>query len=277
MNYEGKALTIAGSDSGGGAGIQADLKTFAAFNVYGMSAITSVTAQNTVGVMAIYDITPEMVGRQIEAVLEDIGVDAAKTGMLSNSNIIETVADKIKKYHFEKLVTDPVMVAKSGSPLLQEEARTTLIGKLLPLVYVVTPNIFEAEIISGISIRSIKDAEKAASLIYEKGPRNVLVKGGNLLAEKAIDILFDGSEYFCYESERIDTKNTHGTGCTLSAAITAGLAKGLDVRGAIEIAKDYISRAIRDAPSNIGKGYGPVYHNVKPISYTRGNAFKTTT
>jgi len=277
MNYEGKALTIAGSDSGGGAGIQADLKTFAAFNVYGMSAITSVTAQNTVGVTAIYDITPEMVGRQIEAVLEDIGVDAAKTGMLSNSNIIETVADKIKKYHFERLVTDPVMVAKSGSPLLQEEARTTLIGKLLPLVYVVTPNIFEAEIISGISIRSIKDAEKAASLIYEKGPRNVLVKGGRLLAEKAIDILFDGSEYFYYESERIDTKNTHGTGCTLSAAITAGLAKGLDVRGAVEIAKDYMSRAIRDAPLNIGKGYGPVYHNVKPISYTRGNAFKTTT
>lgn len=277
MNYEGKALTIAGSDSGGGAGIQADLKTFAAFNVYGMSAITSVTAQNTVGVTAIYDITPEMVGRQIEAVLEDIGMDAAKTGMLSNSNIIETVADKIKKYHLERLVTDPVMVAKSGSPLLQEEARTTLIGKLLPLVYVVTPNIFEAEIISGISIKNIKDAEKAASLIYEKGPRNVLMKGGHLLAEKAIDILFDGSEYFYYEAERIDTKNTHGTGCTLSAAITAGLAKGLDVRGAIEIAKDYMSRAIRDAPANIGKGYGPVYHNVKPVSYTRGNAFETST
>lgn len=277
MNYEGKALTIAGSDSGGGAGIQADLKTFAAFNVYGMSAITSVTAQNTIGVTAIYDITPEIVGRQIEAVLEDIGVNAAKTGMLSNSNIIETVVDKIKKYHLEKLVTDPVMVAKSGSPLLQEEAKTTLIRKLLPLVYIVTPNIFEAEIISGISIRSIKDAEKAAALIYKKGPRNVLVKGGHLFAKKAIDILFDGSEYYYYESEWLDTKNTHGTGCTLSAAITAGLAKGLDVRRAIEIAKDYMNRAIRDAPLNIGKGRGPVYHNVKPISYTARNAFKTST
>ncbi len=266
MNYEGKALTIAGSDSGGGAGIQADLKTFAAFNVYGMSAITSVTAQNTVGVTAIYDITPEIVGRQIEAIMEDIGVNAAKTGMLSNSNIIETVADKIKEYHLEKLVTDPVMVAKSGSPLLEEEAKTTLIRKLLPLVYIVTPNIFEAEIISGISIRSIKDAEKAATLIYEKGPKNVLVKGGHLFTKKAIDILFDGSEYHYYESERIDTKNTHGTGCTLSAAITAGLAKGLDVRQAIEIAKDYINRAIREAPPNIGKGHGPLYHNVKPIS-----------
>lgn len=264
MDYEGKALTIAGSDSGGGAGIQADLKTFAAFNVYGMSAITSVTAQNTLGVTAIYDISPEIVGKQIEAIMEDIGVDAAKTGMLSNSKIIETVAEKIGKYHLEKLVTDPVMIAKSGSPLLQEEARTTLIKKLLPLVYLVTPNIFEAEIISGVSIVTIKDAEKAAALIHEKGPRNVLVKGGHLSTKKAIDILFDGSEYYYYESERIDTKNTHGTGCTLSAAIAAGLAKGLDVRKAIEIAKDYISKAIREAPSDIGKGHGPLYHNLKP-------------
>jgi len=266
MNYEGKALTIAGSDSGGGAGIQADLKTFAAFNVYGMSAITSVTAQNTVGVRAIYDIPPEMVRRQIEAVMEDIGVNAAKTGMLSNSSIIEAVADTIKKYHLEKLVTDPVMVAKSGSPLLEEEAKATLIKKLLPLVYIVTPNIFEAEIISGISITSIKDAEKAADLIYQKGPKNVLVKGGHLFTKRAVDILFNGSEYRYYKSERIDTKNTHGTGCTLSAAITAGLAKGLDVQQAIEIAKDYINRAIREAPLGIGKGHGPLYHNVKPIS-----------
>ncbi|MCK4817558.1 bifunctional hydroxymethylpyrimidine kinase/phosphomethylpyrimidine kinase, partial [bacterium] len=242
------------------------LKTFAAFNVYGMSAITSVTAQNTVGVRAIYDIPPEMVRRQIEAVMEDIGVNAAKTGMLSNSNIIETVADKIGKYHLEKLVTDPVMVAKSGSPLLEEEAKATLIKTLLPLVYIITPNIFEAEIISGISIKSIKDAEKAATLIYEKGPKNVLMKGGHLSTRKAIDILFDGNEYHYYESERIDTKNTHGTGCTLSAAITAGLAKGFDVRHAIEIAKDYINRAIKDAPLNIGKGHGPLFHNLKPIS-----------
>ena len=266
MNYEGKALTIAGSDSVGGAGIQADLKTFAAFNVYGMSAITSVTAQNTMGVRAIYDIPPEMVRKQIEAVMEDIGVNAVKTGMLSNSSIIETVADTIKKYHLEKLVTDPVMVAKSGSPLLEDEAKATLIKKLLPLVYIVTPNIFEAEIISGISITSIKDAEKAAALIYQKGPKNVLVKGGHLFTKKAVDILFDGSEYHYYKSERIDTKSTHGTGCTLSAAITAGLAKGLDVQRAIEIAKDYINRAISEAPPGIGKGHGPLYHNLKPVS-----------
>jgi len=265
MDHEGKALTIAGSDSGGGAGIQADLKTFAAFNVYGMSAITSVTAQNTMGVMAIYDISPEIVGKQIEVVMEDIGVDAAKTGMLSNSSIIEVVADKIKEYCLEKLVMDPVMVAKGGSPLLQEEARTTLIKKLLPLVYIVTPNVFEAEIISGISIASVEDAEEAARLIYEKGPRNVLVKGGHLFTKKAIDILFDGSGFYYYESERINTRSIHGTGCTLSAAITAGLAKGLNVQEAIRIAKDYTNRAIREAPSNIGKGHGPLYHNVKPV------------
>lgn len=264
MNYEGKALTIAGSDSVGGAGIQADLKTFAAFSVYGMSAITSVTAQNTVGVRAIYDIPPEIVKKQIEAVMEDVSVNVFKTGMLSNSSIIETVADTIEKYHLEKLVTDPVMVAKSGSPLLEDEAKATLIKKLLPLVYIVTPNIFEAEIISGINITSMKDAEEAAALIYQKGPKNVLVKG--IFTKKAVDILFDGSEYHYYESERIDTKNTHGTGCTLSAAITAGLAKGLDVQRAIEIAKDYINRAISEAPPGIGKGHGPLYHNLKPIS-----------
>jgi len=266
MNYEGKALTIAGSDSGGGAGIQADLKTFAAFNVYGMSVITSVTAQNTMGVRAICDISPDIVGKQIEAVMEDIGANATKTGMLSNSSIIRVVGDKIKKYHLEKLVIDPVMVAKSGSHLLEEEARATLIEELFPLAYIVTPNVFEAEIISGTSINSIKEAEKASILIYEKGPKNVLVKGGHLVTKKAIDILFDGSEFYYYESERIDTKNTHGTGCTLSAAITAGLAKGWGVHQAIEVAKDYISRAIREAPSNTGKGHGALYHNLKPIS-----------
>ena len=265
MNYEGKALTIAGSDSGGGAGIQADLKTFAAFNVYGMSVIASVTAQNTVGVRAIHDIPPEMVAEQIEAVMEDITVDAAKTGMLSTSSIIETVVDKISKYNVKNLVVDPVMVAKGGSLLLKEEARATLVDQLLPLAYLVTPNVFEAERISGINVRTVEDAEKAALLIYEKGPRNVLMKGGHLSTRKPVDILFDGSEYHYYESERIDTKNTHGTGCTLSAAITALLAKGLDVESAVEIARGYIFRAIKEAPSDIGKGYGPLYHNVKLI------------
>jgi len=155
------------------------------------------------------------------------------------------------------------MVAKGGSLLLREEARATLVDKLLPHAYIVTPNLFEAEIISGISIRSIEDAEKAAVLIYEKGPKNVLMKGGHLPVKEAMDILYDGSEYHYYESERIDTKNTHGTGCTLSAAITALLAKGLDVKSAVEIARDYIFRAIKEAPSDVGKGYGPLYHNVK--------------
>ena len=264
MNCEGKALTIAGSDSGGGAGIQADLKTFAAFNVYGMSVLTAITAQNTLGVSAIHDIPPEIVAKQIEAVMDDIGADAAKTGMLSNSHLIETVAGKVREYRLEKLVTDPVMVAKGGSRLLQESAIATLVTSLLPLVFVLTPNVFEAEIISGISVRSVGDAEKAAAIIFQKGPKYVLIKGGHLSADKAIDILYDGKNYSYYEAERINTANTHGTGCTLSAAITAGLAKGLDVKTAIRMAKDYTSRAIREAPSNIGKGHGPLYHNIKP-------------
>jgi len=264
MNYEGKALAIAGSDSGGGAGIQADLKTFAAFNVYGMSVLTAITAQNTLGVSAIHDIPPEIVAKQIEAVMDDIGTDAAKTGMLSNSDLIETVAGKVREYRLEKLVTDPVMVAKGGSRLLQESAIATLVTKLLPLVFVLTPNIFEAEIISSMSVRSVRDAEKAAAIIFQKGPKYVLIKGGHLSADKAIDILYDGKNYSYYEAERINTLNTHGTGCTLSAAITAGLAKGLDVKMAIRMAKDYTSRAIREAPTNIGKGHGPLYHNIKP-------------
>jgi hydroxymethylpyrimidine/phosphomethylpyrimidine kinase len=264
MNYEGKALTIAGSDSGGGAGIQADLKTFSVFNVYGMSVITSVTAQNTLGVKDIYDVSPQTVGKQIDAIMEDIGTDAAKTGMLSNSEIIKVVAERIEKYHLEKLVVDPVMVSKSGSFLLKQEAKASLIQKILPMAYVVTPNVFEAEIISGMNIRNMEDAKKAAVLIHKKGARNVLMKGGHLSTKKAIDILFDGDNYHYYESERMDTKNTHGTGCTLSSAITAGLAKGLNVYNAVELAKDYITKAIENAPNNIGKGYGPLYHNIKP-------------
>lgn len=264
MDYDGKALTIAGSDSGGGAGIQADLKTFAAFNVYGMSAVTSVTAQNTTGVRAIYDISPEIIGEQIEAVMEDIGVDAAKTGMLSNSAIVRVVADKLRKYNVYRLVVDPVMVAKTGSKLLEEQARTTLIEELFPLAYLVTPNVFEAEIVSGLKVKNIKEAEQAATLIYKKGPKNVLVKGGHLSAEKAIDVLFDGDRYYHYESQWVDTRNTHGTGCTLSAAITAGLAKGWGIRQAIEVAKDYVTRAIREAPTDIGKGHGPLLHNLRP-------------
>ncbi len=264
MNYQGKALTIAGSDSGGGAGIQADLKTFAAFNVFGMSAITSITAQNTTGVRAIHDLPLEIIRQQIDAVMEDIGAEAVKTGMLSNSDIVRLVASLVKKYGINRLVVDPVMVAKGGSPLLDEPARQTLRDELLPLAYLVTPNVFEAEIISGLSIKSVKDAEKAARAIQDTGADNILLKGGHLPTERAIDILFNGDKYYHYESERIATRNTHGTGCTLSAAITAGLAQGQPLLQAVETAKDYVYRAISSAPDNIGRGHGPLYHNTTP-------------
>jgi hydroxymethylpyrimidine/phosphomethylpyrimidine kinase len=273
MNYEGKALTIAGSDSGGGAGIQADLKTFHSFNVFGISVLTSVTAQNTLGVHAIYDVPTNIVGDQIDAVIEDIGVDAVKTGMVSNKEIIETIVDRVKKYGIEQLVVDPVMVAKSGDRLLRKDAETSLVENLLPVALLVTPNVFEAEIISGIKIENIKDAERAAKIIHEKGPGFVLLKGGHLHEGKAIDILFDGKIYDYYEAEKIDTVNTHGTGCTFSAAITAGLSKGMDIHNAIEAAKDYVTRAIRDAPDNIGKGNGPLYHKIEPLKVS---AFEET-
>jgi len=264
MNYQGKALTIAGSDSGGGAGIQADLKTFAAFNVFGMSAITSVTAQNTTGVRAIHDLPLEIIEQQVTAVMEDIGADAVKTGMLASSAIVRLAANLIRKYGVNRLVVDPVMVAKGGSQLLDEPARKTLTAELLPLAYLVTPNVFEAEIISGLSIKNVKDAEKAALAIHDTGADNVLIKGGHLPTEQAIDILFNGDKYYHYESGRVATQNTHGTGCTLSAAITAGLAQGQPLRQAIETAKDYVYRAINDAPNNIGRGHGPLYHNTIP-------------
>lgn len=265
MNYEGKALTIAGSDSGGGAGIQADLKTFQAFNVFGMSVVTSVTSQNTLGVRSIRDIPPDVVGDQIDMIMEDIGTDAAKTGMVSNKDIIEVVVDRVKKYRIEKLVVDPVMIAKSGARLLRENAESALTEKLLPVAFLVTPNVFEAEILSGTEIGGIEDAKKSARLIRERGVKFVLLKGGHLSGERAIDILFDGRDFDFYESERVDTENTHGTGCTFSAAITAGLSRGMGVHDAIKVAKDYITRAIRNAPTDIGGGHGPLYHNIRPF------------
>lgn len=265
MNYKGKALTIAGSDSGGGAGIQADLKTFHSFNVFGMSVLTSITAQNTVGVHAVHDVPASIVGNQIDAVMEDIGVDAVKTGMVSNKKIIETIVDRVKKYEINQLVVDPVMVAESGDRLLKKDAETSFVDKLLPVALLVTPNVFEAEMISGIQIEDIKDAERAAKIIHGKGPDFVLLKGGHLREGKAIDVLFDGKKYNYYEAKKIDTVNTHGTGCTFSAAITAGLSKGMNIHNAIEAAKDYVTRAIRDAPDNIGKGSGPLYHKIEPL------------
>ncbi|MFO7980313.1 MAG: bifunctional hydroxymethylpyrimidine kinase/phosphomethylpyrimidine kinase [Candidatus Aminicenantes bacterium] len=267
MNYEGKALTIAGSDSGGGAGIQADLKTFHSFKVFGMSVLTSITAQNTLGVRAVHDIPSEIIGKQIDAVMEDMGVDSVKTGMVSSKEIIEVIANRIKKHGIKQLVVDPVMVAKSGDRLLQKNAELSLVKNLLPLTFILTPNVYEAELISGFQIKSMKDARKAAEEIHKKGPEFVLLKGGHLHnKEEAVDILFDGKTFEYFKAERIKTKNTHGTGCTFSAAITACLSKGMSVHDSIEAAKDFITRAIQNAPDDIGKGNGPLYHNIEPLS-----------
>lgn len=258
------ALTIAGSDSGGGAGIQADLKTFCAFGVYGMSVLTSITAQNTQGVLGIHDLPGEFVALQLEAVLTDIGADAAKTGMLSNAEIIAAVCAKIKEHRVTKLVVDPVMVAKSGHPLLREDARETLTTSLLPLATLVTPNLPEAEVLSGQHIATIGEMKKAAERIFALGPRYVLIKGGHMSAG-ALDILYDGQTFAEFRSRRIDTQHTHGTGCTLSAAIAAGLAKGRSVTDSVAAAKEYITRAI-EGGLPLGSGHGPVNHLVRPPS-----------
>ena len=250
-----RALTIAGSDSGGGAGIQADLKTFAALGVFGMSAITSVTAQNTVGVQGVHDLPPEFVGRQIDSVLEDIAIDAAKTGMLSSAEIIEVVAAKVKALRIERLVVDPVMAAKSGAPLLRPDSVKALIEHLLPLALVVTPNVPEAEALSGVAIAGLDGMRQAAGRIHGMGPRYVVVKGGHLQG-RAIDLLFDGSAFIELDAERIDTPHTHGTGCVFSAAIAAELAKGRPVPEAVAAAKSFVTVAIRHG-FRLGKGCGP--------------------
>ena len=250
-----RVLTIAGSDSGGGAGIQADLKTFASLGVYGMSVITSITAQNTIGVQGIHDLPPEFVALQIDSVISDIGVDAAKTGMLSSSAIIDVAASKVKKYKIPNLVIDPVMYAKSGDPLLRPDAKDTLINKLFPLSILITPNIPEAEFLSGIKIKGIEDMKKAGRKIKKRVGADVLVKGGHLRG-KAVDILYTDGEFFIFESERIDTKNTHGTGCTYSAAIASELAKGYSLYDAVKSAKVFITDAIKNS-IEIGKSRGP--------------------
>jgi hydroxymethylpyrimidine/phosphomethylpyrimidine kinase len=254
-----RCLTIAGSDSGGGAGIQADLKTFAALGVYGMSALTALTAQNTVGVQAIYELPADFVGLQIDSVVTDIGVDAVKTGMLANADIIAVVAAKVQEHRLPNLVVDPVMVAKSGDPLLRADAREALIRLLLPLAVVVTPNLHEARVLTGMEIETVKDMERAAVAIHEMGPRYVVVKGGHLSAGESVDILYDGEKFTPFSSPRVETKNTHGTGCTFASAIAAGLAKGLDVGEAVRQAKEYITLALRYA-LDLGHGHGPTHH-----------------
>ena len=252
-------MTIAGSDSGGGAGIQADLKTFQALGVYGASTLTAITAQNTVGVRAVHEIPTDVIAAQIDAVVEDIGVEAAKTGMLSSAQIIATVADRVRHWRLDRLVVDPVMVAKSGDRLLREDAIQTLIHDLLPLAMVLTPNLPEAEVLLGRPIGTEEEIREAARDIVDLGPRAVVIKGGHRAGD-ATDILYDGRAYHALEAERVDTPNTHGTGCTFSAAIAAGLARGEDVVDAVEAAKHYVDQAIRQSRP-LGSGHGPVAHD----------------
>ena len=253
-----KVLTIAGSDSSGGAGIQADIKTFSAHGVFGMSVITAVTAQNTQGVFAVQDITKEVIQKQIQAIFEDIEVDAVKIGMVSQIDSIKIIAEELSKYHAEKIVLDPVMISKSGYNLLQPEAKLALIEKLLPIATVITPNIHEAQAITNIEIKNVDDMEKVARLLYDMGPQNVLVKGGHLESD-AVDVLFDGKEIKYFRSKRINTPNTHGTGCTLSSAIASNLALGFAMAESVKRAKNFITMAIEHSLS-IGKGVGPTNH-----------------
>ena len=250
-----RILTIAGSDSGGGAGIQADLKTITLLGGYGMSVLTALTAQNTLGVQAIYEVPVPFVEKQIDSVLSDIGADAIKTGMLVNAEIVEVVAKKMKQYQVEKVVIDPVMVAKSGDSLLRKDAQEALIKRLIPLSMVVTPNLMEASVLTGLKVRSIEEMKKAAHRIYQLGSKHVVVKGGHLKG-KAIDLLYDGEKYEEIEGPRIETKNTHGTGCTFASAIATFLARGDTVSEAVKKAKIFITMAIQSSLA-LGKGAGP--------------------
>ncbi len=252
------ALTIAGSDSGGGAGIQIDLKTFNKIGVFGASVITSLTAQNTLGVQGIYDIPPDFVKNQLESVFSDLNVEFSKTGMLSNSEIIEVVSDYIKftlsKGKLKGLVIDPVMRAKGGDKLLKDDAITLLISKLIPLSLVLTPNIPEAELLTGMKIETLEEMKKAAREIKKLGPKYVVVKGGHLKDKDAVDIIFDGSNFYELRSRRKFNGDVHGTGCCFSASITAFLTKGEEPIKAIEKAKKFISKAIVNGVY-IGKGF----------------------
>ena len=256
-----RAMTVAGSDSGGGAGIQADLKTFAALGVYGTSALTAITAQNTVGVTAVHEIPTDIIAAQIEAVLSDIGADAVKTGMLASSDIVATVAAELRRHGVQRLVVDPVMVAKSGDTLLREDAVEALRTQLIPMALVVTPNIPEAETLTGLSINSDGDVREAARRIIDMGARGVVVKGGHREGP-ATDLYYDGRDFQEFTAPRINTQNTHGTGCTFASAVAAGLAKGNNPVAAVAQAKAYVTEAIR-ASFPIGQGHGPLNHFYK--------------
>lgn len=253
-----KVLSIAGSDCSGGAGVQADLKTFSAHGVFGMSVIVSVVAENTSRVIDIQDITPSMIVKQIDAVFEDIGVDAVKIGMLSTPECMKAVAAKLRQYKPRNVVIDPVMYAKNGCPLMKPTAVDTLIETIIPLADVLTPNIPEAEKIADMQIFTVADMETAAQKIRAMGCRAVVVKGGHHIGN-AIDVLYDGVKLYHFETNRIDTKNTHGTGCTFSSAITSNLAKGMNIQESVKQAKAYVTMAIEHSLV-IGKGCGPTNH-----------------
>lgn len=253
-----KVLSIAGSDSGGGAGIQGDLKTILSLGGYGMSVITALTAQNTLGAQGIKLIEPDFVAKQIEVVLSDIGADCVKTGMLGNGEIVEVVADQLAKYRIEKLVVDPVILSKTGSVLLDESGRTAMVKNLFPVCYLLTPNIPEAEIFLGRKINGIPDMKKAAKKLQKMGPRYVLIKGGHL-KDAPVDVLHDGLQDYEFQTQRVRTRHTHGTGCTLSAAISTLLAGGMPVMESIDKAKRHLYRALRFS-LGIGKGIGPLNH-----------------
>ena len=253
------ALTIAGSDCSGGAGIEADLKTMTMNGVYAMSAITALTAQNTTGVRGICESTPEFLAQQIDAVFEDIFPDAVKIGMVSSSELISVIADRLRCYKAKNIVVDPVMVATSGSSLMKTDAVQTLIEKLLPIATLVTPNIPEAQVLSGIEITDVEDIEKSAKIIGDTYGCAVLLKGGHSIND-ANDLLYSNGKLVWFEGKRIDNPNTHGTGCTLSSAIASNLAKGFDLAMSVKRAKDYISDAL-SAQLDLGQGSGPMMHN----------------
>ena len=253
-------LTIAGSDSGAGAGIQADLKTISALGCYATVAITALTAQNTRAVTAIRDVEPEFISQQIETVASDIPINAVKTGMLSSSEIVLTVRDALQRHNMTNLVVDPVMVATTGAKLLNDNATRTIKEALIPLALVLTPNIYEAELLTGLSIDGVEQMEQAARELHQLGARNVVVKGGHLTGtDKCVDVLYDGEQFYRYERPYIKTTSTHGTGCSFASAVACGIARDLSVQDSIELAKEYVHGALQNA-FPLGGGNGPINH-----------------
>jgi hydroxymethylpyrimidine/phosphomethylpyrimidine kinase len=261
------ALTIAGSDSGGGAGIQADLKTFQAFGVFGTSALTALTAQDTVGVHGVHAVPAEHVRKQIEVVVEDLHPAACKTGMLASAELVETVARAIRATGLRNYVLDPVMVATSGDRLLDEDAQAAVVDLLLPLCTLVTPNLHEAELLAGGRAADEAEMRRLAEKLVDRGAAAVLVKGGHLEGREVVDVLFDGTTFQAWRHPKLDTRSTHGTGCTLSAGIAAGLARDWTLPAAVEAALDFTHRAIAEAPG-LGRGHGPLNHWVEVRSPT---------